>query len=91
MTSDPCSRPPRPAFERASPLARSLVAAAVQHIEAAGALDDAAELRQAFAAQPTRAAQVQTRAWLLGQRLGCRRSWRAGACGAAGWRWRWRC
>ena len=61
---------PTPAFERASPLARSLVAAAVQHIEAAGALDDAAELRQAFAAQPTRAAQVQARAWLLGQRMG---------------------
>ncbi|CAM5782094.1 DUF2868 domain-containing protein [Ottowia pentelensis] len=64
--------PPSPslAFEHASPLARALVGAAVQHIESAGALDDAAELRQAFAAQPTRAAQVQARAWLLGRRLG---------------------
>ena len=61
---------PSPAFERASPLAQAVVAAAVQHIEAAGALDDATALRQAFAAQPTRAAQVQARAWLLGQRLG---------------------
>ncbi len=61
---------PPPAFEHASPLARALVTAAVQHIETAGALDDAAELRQAFSAQPTRAAQVQARAWLLGQRLG---------------------
>lgn len=61
---------PPPAFEHASPLARALVTAAVQRIETAGALDDAAELRQAFAAQPTRAAQVQARAWLLGQRLG---------------------
>ena len=58
------------AFEHASPLARALVGAAVQHVETAGALDDAAELRQAFAAQPTRAAQVQARAWLLGLRLG---------------------
>uniref|UniRef100_UPI0025E48636 DUF2868 domain-containing protein n=1 Tax=Ottowia sp. TaxID=1898956 RepID=UPI0025E48636 len=64
--------PPSPslAFERASPLTWALVGAAVQHIESAGALDDAAELRQAFAAQPTRAAQVQARAWLLGRRLG---------------------
>ena len=61
---------PPPAFDRASPLARALVTAAVQHIEADGALDDAAELRQAFHAAPTRAAQVQARAWLLGQRLG---------------------
>ena len=65
MPTDPPS-----AFEHASPLARALVTAAVQRIETAGALDDAAELRQAFAAQPTRAAQVQARAWLLGQRLG---------------------
>ena len=61
---------PPPAFEHASPLARALVTAAVQHIETAGALDDAAELRQAFHATPSRAAQVQARAWLLGQRLG---------------------
>ena len=65
MPTDPPS-----AFEHASPLARALVTAAVQRIEMAGALDDAAELRQAFAAQPTRAAQVQARAWLLGERLG---------------------
>ena len=64
--------PPNPslAFERASPLARALVGAAVQHIEATGALDDAAALRQAFHTTPSRAAQVQVRTWLLGQRLG---------------------
>ena len=54
----------------ARPLAAALVREAVQRIEAAGPLDDAAELRQAFHAAPTRAAQVQVRAWLLGQRLG---------------------
>ncbi len=61
---------PLSALDRASPLTRALVTATVQHIEAAGALDDAAELRQAFQTRTTRAAQVQARAWLLGQRLG---------------------
>lgn len=64
------STAPSPEFERASPLARALVTATVQHIEVAGALDDSAELRQAFHQGSTRAAQVQQRAWLLGERLG---------------------
>ena len=54
----------------ASPLALAVVADAVQRVEADGPLDDAAALRQAFAAQSTRAGQVQQRAWLLGERLG---------------------
>ena len=54
----------------ASPLALAVVADAVQRIEADGPLDDAAALRHAFAAQSTRAGQVQQRAWLLGERLG---------------------
>jgi len=54
----------------ASPLAMAVVADAVQRIEADGPLDDAAALRHAFAAQSTRAGQVQQRAWLLGERLG---------------------
>ncbi|WHZ12361.1 MAG: hypothetical protein OJF60_002802 [Burkholderiaceae bacterium] len=73
------SRTPAP-----SPLAGAVVAAAVEDIEAAGPLDDQAELRQAFHAAPTRAAQVRTRAWLLGQRLGLSREltrWRH----ALGW------
>ncbi|AVO35284.1 DUF2868 domain-containing protein [Ottowia oryzae] len=53
-----------------SPLATALVLDAVQRIEAAGPLDDASALQQAFHTQPTRAAQVRQRAWLLGQRLG---------------------
>lgn len=53
-----------------SPLAGAVVAAAVDDIEAAGPLDDQAELREAFHTAPTRALQVRTRAWLLGQRLG---------------------
>ena len=53
-----------------TPLASAVVLDAVQRIEADGPLDDAAALRQAFATQPTRAAQVAERGWLLGQRLG---------------------
>lgn len=60
--------PPAPAT--ASALALAVVTEAVQRIEADGPLDDAAALRQACASAPTRAAQVQARAWLLGQRLG---------------------
>ena len=48
-----------------SPLATALMLDAVQRIEADGPLDDQQALRQAFATQPTRAAQVQERAWLL--------------------------
>ncbi|MBS0316328.1 MAG: DUF2868 domain-containing protein [Proteobacteria bacterium] len=59
------SRTPAP-----SPLAGAVVAAAVDDIETAGPLDDQAELREAFHTAPTRALQVRTRAWLLGQRLG---------------------
>lgn len=59
-----------PSSPRESPLAVALVQDAVQRIEAAGPLDDAAALQQAFHAAPTRSAQVQQRAWLLGQRLG---------------------
>ncbi|MDO5624192.1 MAG: DUF2868 domain-containing protein [Pseudomonadota bacterium] len=55
---------------RPTPLAAATVTEAVQRIESAGPLDDAAELRQAFHTQATRAAQVQARAWLLGERLG---------------------
>lgn len=55
---------------RSSPLAAALALEAVQQIEAAGPLDDAHELRQALGEAPTRAGQVQVRAWLLGQRLG---------------------
>lgn len=54
----------------ASPLASALVMDAVQRIEAAGPLDDASELQQAFHARRGRAAQVLQRAWLLGERLG---------------------
>ena len=61
--ADPAAAPP-------SPLATALVLDAVQRIEAAGPLDDASALQQAFHTQPTRAAQVRQRAWLLGQRLG---------------------
>ena len=53
-----------------TPLAAALVLDAVQRLEADGPLDDAAALRQAFHARPTRAGQVAERAWLLGRRLG---------------------
>ena len=53
-----------------TPLAAAIVADAVQRIEATGPLDDAALLSEVYASQPTRAAQVLERAWLLGQRLG---------------------
>lgn len=66
--SPPPAAPPDHAAPRV--LDAAVVAAAVQRIEAAGALDDAAALRQAFQSAPTRAAQVQARAWLLGERLG---------------------
>ncbi|QTD44167.1 DUF2868 domain-containing protein [Ottowia testudinis] len=59
-----------PAVPHRTPLAAAVVADAVQRIETDGPLDDHAALRQAFASQPTRAAQVAERAWLLGQRLG---------------------
>lgn len=62
--------PSHPDFERASPLSRALVMDAVQRIESAGPLDDAAALQRAFHASPARAEQVQRRAWLLGERLG---------------------
>jgi hypothetical protein len=62
--ADPHDSTPR------TPLAAAVVAEAVRRIEAAGPLDDQAELRQAFHTRPTRAAQVLARAWLLGQRLG---------------------
>lgn len=52
------------------PLAAAIVAEAVQRLEREGPLDDVAELQQAFRDAPTRAAQMQARAWLLGQRLG---------------------
>ena len=70
--ASPMTATPRlsPTAASASPLARALVLDAVQRIEAAGPLDDAAALHQAFHSQPTRAAQVQQRAWLLGERLG---------------------
>ena len=58
-----------------SPLATALMLDAVQRIEADGPLDDQPALRQAFATQPTRAAQVQERAWLLGQRLDLPHEW----------------
>ena len=58
-----------------SPLATALMLDAVQRIEADGPLDDQQALRQAFATQPTRAAQVQERAWLLGQRLDLPHEW----------------
>lgn len=56
--------------EDRTPLATAVVLDAVQRIEGAGPLDDQAALQQAFRSQPTRAAQVAERAWLLGQRLG---------------------
>jgi hypothetical protein len=62
--------PDAPATPQQHPLAAALVQDAVQRIEAHGPLDDAAALQQAFQAAPTRAAQLQWRAWLLGQRLG---------------------
>ena len=58
-----------------SPLATALMLDAVRRIEADGPLDDQPALRQAFATQPTRAAQVQERAWLLGQRLDLPHEW----------------
>mgnify|MGYP003609268498 CR=1 FL=1 len=76
---DPAAAPP-------SPLATALVLDAVQRIEAAGPLDDASALRQAFDTRPTRAAQVRQRAWLLGQRLGLQAElarWRPVGC----WAW----
>ncbi len=57
-------------FASASALDRAVVAATVARIEQGGALEDSAELRQAFAAAPGRPLQVQQRAWLLGERLG---------------------
>ena len=62
--------PVAPHADHASALTQALVADAVQRIEAAGPLDDAAALQQAFHNRPTRAAQVLQRAWLLGERLG---------------------
>ena len=53
-----------------NPLDSALVLEAVRRLESEGPLDDAAALRQAFHARPTRAAQVAERAWLLGERLG---------------------
>ncbi|MDR2156149.1 MAG: DUF2868 domain-containing protein [Burkholderiaceae bacterium] len=53
-----------------APLALAIVAEAVRRLDSDVPLDDAAALRQAFSAWTTRAAQVQERAWLLGQRLG---------------------
>lgn len=57
-------------FASASALDRAVVVATLARIEQGGALEDGAELRQAFAAAPTRPLQVQQRAWLLGERLG---------------------
>lgn len=70
-----------------APLPAAIVAEAVQRLERAGPLDDAAELRQAFRMHDSRAAQVRARAWLLGQRLGLPRElarWRLLALWAAG-------
>lgn len=52
-----------------------MIAGAVALIEAAGPLDDQAELRQAHRTQPTRVAQFLERAWLLGDRLGMLAEW----------------
>ena len=54
----------------ASALASAWMAAAIQRIESAGPLDDAAELHLAFRHRQGRAAQFYDRAWRLGQRLG---------------------
>lgn len=62
---------PKPPPDRTrKPLATAIVAEAVRRLEQGGPLDDAAALPQALRSQPTRAAQLGERAWLLGERLG---------------------
>ncbi|QXL84169.1 DUF2868 domain-containing protein [Comamonas sp. NLF-1-9] len=66
------SRPPHPAGDvpSRSALQTAVIVRAIERIERAGALDDGAELRQAWAGGGTHAEQVAQRAWLLGERLG---------------------
>lgn len=62
-------------IQRHSPLPAAVIAGAVALIEAAGPLDDQAELRRAHRAQPTRTSQFLERAWLLGERMGMPAEW----------------
>ncbi len=52
-----------------------MIADAVALIEAAGPLDDQAELRRAYRTQLPRTGQFLERAWLLGERLGLQSEW----------------
>jgi hypothetical protein len=54
---------------RPHPYTLAVVTEALRRIEAAGPLDDHAEVQQALRDRATRTDQLQERAWLLGQRL----------------------
>lgn len=58
------------ATRRRATLSAAILTEAVLRLERTGPLEDSAELQQAFRTRPTRAAQLQERARLLGVRLG---------------------
>lgn len=66
----PSSPAAPPEDTRPQPYTLAVVTETLRRIEAAGPLDDHAEVQQALRDRATRTDQLQERAWLLGQRLG---------------------